>query len=57
MFLYLLLILELTQQAALVNFVLHLNIFKILKKKSHFEHSEGKIAYILPSKIAQCKQP
>ena len=51
MFLYLLLILELTQQAALVNFMLHLNIFKILKKESHFEHSEGKIAYILPCKL------
>ena len=44
-FLPLLLIFELIQQAALVNFMLYLNIFKILK--SHFEHFEGKIAYFL----------
>ena len=38
-------ILELIQQAALVNFILFLNILKILK--SHFEHFEGQIAYPL----------
>ena len=38
--------LQLTQQAALVNSMLFLNIFKILKMS--FWHFEGKIAYILP---------
>ena len=46
-FLSLFLIFELIQQAALVNFMLFLNIFKILRK-FNFEHIEGKIAYLLP---------
>ena len=45
-FLSLFLIFELIQQAALVNFMLFLNIFKILRK-FNFEHFEGKIAYLL----------
>ena len=45
-FLSLLLIFELIQQAATVNFMLFLNIFKILK--SHFEHLGEEIAYLLP---------
>ena len=46
-FLSLFLTFELIQQAALVNFMLFLNIFKILRK-FNFEHFEGKIAYLLP---------
>ena len=44
-FLSLLLIFELIRQAALVNFMLFLNILKILK--TSFEHFYGKIAYSL----------
>ena len=48
-FLSLLLIFELIQHAALVNFMLFLNILKILKsfEENHFKHFEEKIAYPL----------
>ena len=45
-FLSLLLIFELIQQTALVNFILFSNILKILKM-SYLEHLEEKIAYPL----------
>ena len=50
MFLSLLLISELTQQAALMNFMLYLNIFKILKIWM-LNISKEKIAYLLPCKL------
>ena len=47
MLLSLLFIFELTEQAALVNYVLLLKIFEILK--SHVEHFERKIACLVGS--------
>ena len=48
-FLSLLLISELVQRTALMNFMVYLNIFKILKV--FVEHYEGKTAYLLHSKV------
>lgn len=45
----LLLIFELIQQAAVVNFILLLNILKILKTR--FEHFKGNLAYPWTSEI------
>ena len=52
-FLSLLLIFEFIQQAALVNCMLLLNIFNILKILR--EHFEGKIAYLLTCRLLLMK--
>ena len=57
MLLSLLLIFELIQQAAVVNFMLFLNILKI--SKTHFEHFERKIDCLLPRRLLlryNCKE-
>ena len=52
MFFCLLLIFELIQQAALMNFMLYLIIFKILKIRM-LNISKEKTAYLLPCKLSK----